>query len=216
MLYIFSDESGCFTFHRAATASRYFMVCTVATRDCAVGDDLLHLKRTVTHEGHFTRDVFHATDDPRPMRQRVFQLLQAHDFRIDATILEKSKAQPHVRRDEPTFFKYAWYYHFRYIAPKIVRPNDEVAVSAAALETRRSKAQFKSVVNDVAQQVLPNTPWSVAFPEAATDPCLQVADYCAWAIQRKWERSDTVSYDMIRDKIATEFDPWRTGRTHFY
>jgi hypothetical protein len=51
---------------------------------------------------------------------------------------------------------------------------------------------------------------------AATDPCLQVADYCAWVIQRKWERGDTVSYDMIREKIATEFDLWKNGPNHYY
>jgi hypothetical protein len=27
-----------------------------------------------------------------------------------------------------------------------------------------------------------------------SDPCLQVADYCTWAIQRKWERGDERSH----------------------
>ena len=37
---------------------------------------------------------------------------------------------------------------------------------------------------------------------------LQVADYCAWALHRKWEREppDTRSYTQIRNKIATEYD----------
>lgn len=216
MLHVFSDESGCFSFRRTGSASRYFMVCTVATRTCGVGDELLQLKRRLIHEGHFQRDAFHASHDPRPVRQRVFELLQRHDFRIDATLLEKSKARPHVRRDEPTFFRFAWYYHFSYVADRLVTPEDEVAVCAAAIDTNRTKAHFKSAVNDVAQQVLPRTRWSVAFPLSATDPCLQVADYCAWAIQRKWERQDTSAYDMIADKIASEFDLWKSGTTHYY
>jgi hypothetical protein len=216
MLYIFSDESGCFTFSREQGASLYFMVCTITTRSCAVGDDLIHLKRRVIHEGHFSRDAFHATDDPWPIRHRVFELIQQHDFRIDATILEKPKAQPHIRRTESRFYQYAWYYHLSYVAPKIVTAQDEVAISAASLETNRSKAHFKAAVNDVAQQVLPRTTWSVAFPAASTDPCIQVADYCAWAIQRKWERNDTTAYDMISDKISTEFDLWKNGTTYYY
>jgi len=51
---------------------------------------------------------------------------------------------------------------------------------------------------------------------AATDPCIQLADDSAWAIQRKWKRGDTASDDMIRDKTATEFDLWKSGPTHYY
>jgi len=49
-----------------------------------------------------------------------------------------------------------------------------------------------------------------------SDPCLQVADYCVWAIQRKWERDDSRSYDLIKDKIESEFDVWSIGSTHYY
>ncbi len=56
----------------------------------------------------------------------------------------------------------------------------------------------------------------VAFWPAESDPCLQVADYCVGAIQRKWERGDHRSYDLIKDKIETEFDAWAVGTRHYY
>jgi hypothetical protein len=34
---------------------------------------------------------------------------------VDATILEKSKAQPHLR-EEAHLYKRAWYLHFKYLA----------------------------------------------------------------------------------------------------
>jgi hypothetical protein len=37
-----------------------------------------------------------------------------------------------------------------------------------------------------------------------SEPCLVVADYCTWAIQRKWERNDTRSQILLGDKIASE------------
>jgi hypothetical protein len=46
---------------------------------------------------------------------------------------------------------------------------------------------------------------------SASDPCLWVADYCTWAIQRKWERGDTRSDDLIKDRIRSEFDIWERG-----
>jgi hypothetical protein len=49
-----------------------------------------------------------------------------------------------------------------------------------------------------------------------SDPCLQVADYCTWAIQRKWERNDNRSYDLISGKLESEYDVWAIGRTYHY
>lgn len=58
--------------------------------------------------------------------------------------------------------------------------------------------------------------WMTDFCPASADPCLQVADYCAWAIQRKWERDDPRSYDLISDRITYEYDLWSHGNTHHY
>jgi hypothetical protein len=71
-------------------------------------------------------------------------------------------------------------------------------------------------VDDVVRQVSPCASHRVAFWPAESDPCLQVADYCTWAIQRKWERGDTRSYDLIEDKIESEFDAWEIGANHYY
>lgn len=214
--YVFADESGCFTFKRTGHASRYFMLCTVSLDACDVGYELLGLRRHLIHHRQFDGDAFHATADRQVVRDEVFNVLRQHDFRVDATILEKSKAQPQIRTDEPTFYKYAWFYHLRHVGPKIAASGHELAITAAAIKTNRGKAHFKSAVNDVAQQVMRNTSWSVAFPPAAADPCLQVADYCAWAIQRKWERGDDRSYRLISDKVQTEFDLWASGPIHYY
>ena len=58
--------------------------------------------------------------------------------------------------------------------------------------------------------------WEVAFWPSNSDPCLQIADYCTWAIQRKWEKNDSRSYDLIKDKIVSEYDIFRFGSTYYY
>ena len=146
----------------------------------------------------------------------LFALLRRHDFRIDATILEKRKARPHVRPDDPTFYQYAWHYHAKYLVPRSVVDGHDLFICAAALETSKGKAAFKLAFNNVIQQAAPRTRWATDFPPSASEPCLQAADYCAWAIQRKWEMGDTRSYGLIANKIATEFDLWRTGATYYY
>jgi hypothetical protein len=44
----------------------------------------------------------------------------------------------------------------------------------------------------------------VAYWPALSNPCLQVADYCCWAVQRKWERNDRRSFNLIEQFIASE------------
>ena len=56
----------------------------------------------------------------------------------------------------------------------------------------------------------------VAFWAYESDPCLQIADYCTWAIQRKWEGNDPRSHVLIADKIRSEFDVWQRGTTYYY
>jgi hypothetical protein len=48
------------------------------------------------------------------------------------------------------------------------------------------------------------------------EPLLWAADYCAWAIQRKWEMEDDRSHKLIAHTIKSEYDLWEVGQTHFF
>lgn len=142
--------------------------------------------------------------------------LLLNDFRIDITILEKRKTIPPLQENPDRFYKQAWLTHLKYVAPKIVTPDDELLVVGASLGTRKKQAVFLSDLTDVVQQVTPTATYRVAFWPASCDPCLQVADYCCWAVQREWERGDNRSYDLIKDKIVTEFDAFAQSKRIYY
>jgi hypothetical protein len=99
---------------------------------------------------------------------------------------------------------------------KIVRPGDELLVIAASLGTRKKQATFHEAIQDVVTQVVPAAHFRTAAWSAASDPCLWVADYCCWAIQRKWERGDDRSYRLIAGKIQSEFEPFRRSAKTSY
>lgn len=105
---------------------------------------------------------------------------------------------------------------FKHVAPAVASANDRLFVVASSLGTKKKRATFHGAVDEVVAQVSPCASHRVAFWPAASDPCLQVVDYCVWAIQRKWEREDERSYDLIKDKISSEFDVWSVGTTHYY
>jgi hypothetical protein len=139
------------------------------------------------------------------------------DFRVDATILEKRKGLPWIIKDGADFYRYAWFYHFKYIAPKIISNQaTQIHILPSALGTNRKKAAFLNSVNNVVQQVLPRSQWSVTFDQPSADPGLQIADYCAYAVFQKWERQDETWYKYIANKVSSEFDLWRKGDTYYY
>ena len=217
-VFIFADEAGCFTFEKKANVSKYFILNTVSMNSCAVGDALARLRRDLAWAQKPLGDYFHASTDKQEVRDAVFSEICKHDFLIQSTVMEKTKAQPQVRATKPRFYKTGWYFHFKHGAPHKVQKTDELMVVTASLGTRKERTAFEEAVQDVLRQTVPGLPYKANFCPSAVDPCLSVVDYCAWAIQRKWESGnrDVRSYDLIKDRITYEYDLWRHGSTHYY
>lgn len=216
-VYVFADEAGNFDFRTRGGASKYFILGSVTLASTDVGARLITLRRELAWKGLGLESSFHASEDAQAVRDEVFKVLVHEDFRFDCTILEKRKTKPYLQ-DETAFYKIAWYLHFKYVAPKILSPGDELLVLAASLGTKKRFKTMRSAVEDVVWQFALHRTVShrVAFWPADSDPCLQAVDYCTWAVQRKYERSDTRSYDLIRGKIRSEFPAFAPGRTHYY
>lgn len=215
-IHVFADEAGNFDFSRNVGASRYFILTTVTIESPGFGDALSQLRRELSWDGHDLSRGFHASQDSHAIRHRVFAELMNHDIRIDAVILDKPKAQPQTHTSEPRFYQYAWLYHFKHVGPVVFAGHDELFVIAASLETKRKRGVFHAAVKNVVSQVAPSTVFHTEFWQAIGEPCLQAADYCCWAIQRKWEAGDPSYHALIASKIRTEFDLWATGSTLHY
>lgn len=212
--YVFADEGGNLDF--ASSGTRYFTLTSVSTDDCGVGAALLDLRRGLARRGTSLPTGFHASEDRQVVRDRVFELLGGFNFRIDATIFEKAKVLPHLRPDDLQFYKTAWLYHARYFLPAVTDPGDEIILVAATIPLRRKAQYVSGALHDVLQDAASGRTLRVASWVASSDPCLQVADYCCWAIHRKWERGDERSYELIKSRIASEFDIFQYGEIKQY
>jgi hypothetical protein len=159
--FIFADEAGCFTFKRRKGASRYFILCTLTTEDQGLSHELLGLRRELVLAGDYERDKLHATSDLQPVRDRVFSCLANHEFQVDATILEKSKAQPHITESVPTFYQFSWFYHFKYVGPKLFLGADKILITAASIGSRKTRAAFRQGINNTVQQIAERDRWEV-------------------------------------------------------
>jgi hypothetical protein len=216
-VHVYGDEGGDLVFKPPGSGvSRYFVIGTVALgADCSIGHRLLDLRRTLAWEG-LSLPEFHAANDKQHVRDRVYALLTDADLRFDVTILDKRKAREDVRSDPLYFYKLAWYLHLKYVAPRIVGPYDELMVVASSLQISKKKAAVARTVREVVEQVSPTATSRTGFLPAMSDPCLQIADYMTWAVQRKYELGDHRSYDLIGSKIASEFQPFFDGANVYY
>jgi hypothetical protein len=215
-LYLFSDEAGDFTFTREPNISRYFIICTVSTKSLALNEALVRLRHDLIREGLPVGDCFHATADVQAVRDRVYAVLREADFKFQATVCEKSKAQPQTRVSKARFYKYPWYYHFKHGLAPHLREGDRLLVTAASIGTKKERETYLTALADVVDQSAAHIERAVDFRPALADPCLQAADYCAWAIGRKWERNDERSLDLIRDKLTYHYELWQRGTRHYY
>jgi hypothetical protein len=212
-IHMFSDESGDFTFK--PTGSRFFLIATVTMGECSIGDELRELQRELAWKG-IVIEAFHAKDDFPTTRRLVYDLIAKSDIRIDATCLEKRKTQPKVAADPAYFYKLATYLHFKYVVPRVANRSDDLMVVASSLTMKKKKAALHESVKDVVNQVSPTRRFVTAFFQNSTDPCLQLADYAAWAVQRKLEMGDSSWLDLIEPNIGTIFEPFKWGPRNYY
>lgn len=215
--FAYADEAGCFTFNRNRNVSTYFIIVTVVMPDWqAPTFGLQQLRHDLLMKGAPVNDYFHATTDAQVIRDAVYENIVQYEYSVQATICEKAKAQPQITSSKARFYKTPWYYHCKIGLAPLFRDADEVIITAASLGTKKERLTFTNALGDVMRQNLGGKRHAVDFRPCQADPCLQIADYCAWAIQRKWERGDERSYDLIKNRITREFDLWEHGKHRFY
>jgi len=213
---VFADESGNFDFTRGRGASRYFILTTVTLRDTRPGDALLALRRELAWDRVGLDTEFHATTDTQAVRDRVFALLAQHTFRVDATIIDKPRVPLAARTTDLALYGHAWTLHLARVLPEIAGPGDESLVVGASIGTRRRRAAFHDAIAQAADATGFGTECRVASWDAASDPCLQLADYCSWAVQRWWEGGDPRARAAIADRIMGEYLPYPPDAPSFY
>jgi len=216
------DESGDVTFSRGRGISQYFYATSVVIEDCKIGNDLVELRRDLAWNGISTSGEFHATTDAQVVRDAVFALIQQGiaqgGIRIDATVFEKRKTQNHLRVDPDRFYKTAFYLHLSRIWPAFARQYTEVMVVCAAYGTKKRSQIHEDGIKDIVKQLSWQIPAQYGVWPAMSDPCLQIADYCSWAIQRRWETNhkDMRSHALIAPAICSENDYFRYGNVYYY
>lgn len=216
-LYIFLDEAGDFAF--SAKGTRHFIVGSITTeRPFPAYPKLTELKYDLAEQGT-DLEYFHASENAQAIRDQVFAIIQEqlNEIRVDSTIVEKCKTGPALQVPEK-FYPRMLGYHLEFILRQY-RLTDftSVLVYTDQIPIQRNREAIKKAIKQTMAKALPDgVAFQVLHHDSKSNFQLQVADYCTWAIYRKWTRQDLRSYKLIAQAVRSEFDIFRTGIRMYY
>jgi hypothetical protein len=214
-----------------AGSSNYFILGKVDVENpTSVADGLNALRERLLADPYFqgvpsmqpeqkkTALGFHAKDDLPEVRREVFQLLADAPIRFYAVVRDKKvigdKVLEHNRR-KPSYRYHPNQLYDRCISQlfrdrlhkddgyKIVfarrGSSDRTESLRKALEAARTSFYRKWGISGTA-------PIEIAAASCFDVVCLQVADYCLWALQRLYERSEDRFFNLLAPKIGLIHD----------
>ena len=215
--YIFLDEAGNFDFSPSGT--RFFVLTSVsARRPFAAYGALDNFKHDCLEYGLDT-EYFHCADDNLHVRGRVFGLIAEHlgNMCIDSLVVEKPKTGPALRADK-RFYPEMLGYLLKFVLPReLARGAQEVIVITDRVPVQKKRQAVEKAIRQVLAKMLPaGMKYRILHHASRSHYGLQVADYCCWAVFRKWERGDTEHYERLKPALRSEFDIFESGMRRYY
>jgi len=180
--------------------------------------EFISLKYDLVEQGSDI-EYFHASEDLQVVRDRVFDIIgrNLEGMRIDSVIVEKRKTHPSLRDVADFYPKMLGYLLIYVLTHQPLSQYTEVLVFTDRIPVSQKRNAVEKAVKTTLSNMLPKTArYRLLHHDSKSNFQLQIADYCNWAIYRKWDRNDLRSYDLIKSAVKSEFDIFRTGKTFFY
>jgi len=216
-LYVFLDEGGNFDF--SAKGTKYVtLTCVSATRPFTWFEPLANLRYDLLETG-LDLERFHASEDHWKVRQQAFDVISSHvdSLRIDSLIVEKQKTAPYLQPIEVFYPRMLGYLLQYVIKGGLRRGYEQVLVITDTLPLKKKRNAIRKGIQLKLPQMLPDSAtYDILHHTSQSSIGLQLADYCNWAIYRKWQGGDQASYAKIQKAIESEFDIFASGSTTYY
>lgn len=216
-VYIFLDEGGNLDF--SPNGTKFYTMSAVST----VRPFQLHapLDDYIYDLIEWGKDIeyFHCADDNKHVRDKVFSIIveKQTSFQVNSIVIEKRKTGTALQ-DPKNFYPKMLGYLLRYVVERLDRSRiDEVIVITDSIPVARKKQAIEKAIKQTLAEMLPvDCKYRVLHHASRSHFGLQIADYCNWAIFRRWERDDDMYWRKIMECIKSEFNIFRSGSTYYY
>ena len=214
--YIFLDEAGNLDFSTNGTP--YFVLTSVSMRRPFPMYQELDAYRHDCLEYGLEMEYFHCSEDNIHVHNSVFGLIAKNlqNMRIDCLVVEKRKTGPALQ-DVKRFYPEMLGYLLKFVVPQVDDTSNDVIVITDTVPVNKKRQAIEKGVQLALAKMLPQgRKYHILHHSSRSHYGLQVADYCCWAVFRKWQRNDMDCYDLIKEGIQSEFDIFRNGTKHYY
>lgn len=224
-LFIFIDESGNFDFSPKGT--KYFVLSAVSTLNPLGKEKLEEIKYDLMKNGT-DLEYFHAAEDKQSARDLVYGFIEKmEDIEIDSVIVQKNKTNPSLYISEKKkkakkgekLYTIALQALLQYIFRRYNNSVkiDQVVIVLSSIFDANKRELIKKTIKIYLKQIFSN-PFYLYFHENRSDKNTQIADYCCWAIYKKWTDGEIRPYNAVEkgNKIKSEFDIFKAGQTIYY
>jgi hypothetical protein len=151
-------------------------------------------------------EAFHAAEERQINRDAVVSALARQDnWRFSGIVIEKCK----VNREH--YESHKFYSRFASIPLKTaitraLRPTtNSVLLFTDSLPIHKHRESVEKAIKTTCRAILPkNVRFESFHHHRASNAWIQIADYCSWAIYRKWEHNDGRTYNQLRSHLVTE------------
>lgn len=217
ILYLFLDEGGNLDF--SLNGTKYFTLTSITKeRPFYAFSDLTDLKYDFIEKG-VALEYFHASEDRQLVRDEVFNIINKHfkNSEIDSLVVEKRKTRPESKK-EIVFYPVLLGALLNIIFKRFKLDNyKKLIIFTDSIPVNKKRETVEKSIKLVLSKVLPKDfEYSILHHSSKSNFDLQIADYCNWAIYRKWDKGDVRSYNLIKKYIKYEFDVFHSKTKYYY
>ena len=221
-LYIFLDEAGNLDFSK--NGSKYFVLGGITKeRPFHAYKELTEFKYDQVERGT-ALEYFHASDNAQAVRNGVFDIIERNlaGVAVDAIIVEKQRVDATLREEEQFYPKVLGTLLREILKHSTLAEFAEVIVFTDSLPVQRKRAAVEKGLKMTLTAMLPATVRYRVLHHASKSNLdlhhasksnldLQIADYCTWAIYRKWNGNDDRSFRRVQPAVRSEWDVLQAG-----
>ena len=215
--YIFLDESGDLGFN--PKGSKFYVLTSIRTQRPFPWREALDNYKYDLIEFGLKNEHFHCAEDNSHVRNRVFDIIHKHlqMIQIDSVIVQKGKTHPTLQEEE-RFYITMLNNLLQYVLTREGwAATEEVIVITDKLPIyRKRKAVEKGIKTSLSRLLPRGVKGRILHHDSRSHYGLQVADYCSWAINRKWLTGKAEFYNLIKPALHSEYDIFQSGSIIYY
>lgn len=204
-VYVFLDESGNLDF--GVKGTRYFVLTSVSMKRPFEINDALDCYAYDCIENGLDIEYFHCYNDNRRVRRVVFDLItqRLESLEIDCLVVEKSSVTSELRTGE-RFYPEMFERLLRLVVRSIMSQSDlgEIIVITDTVPINKGRRAVEKTIQTTLGRELPGLQHRTFHHQSRSHYGLQIADYCSWAVFRKWEVGDRAWFDRLQPAIRRE------------